>query len=95
MAKCNFSIDFKGSAEDLVAKMKKAIEDAGGIFSGNTQNGSFSVPTPLGKIAGTYTISGQTIHITITDKPFFVSCSTIEDKIKEYIGQAEELDLDE
>ena len=95
MAKCNFSIDFKGSAEDLVAKMKKAIEDAGGTFSGDTQSGSFSVKTPVGKIAGTYTISGQTIHITITEKPWIVSCSKIEEAIKKYMGQAEEQELDE
>ena len=85
MAKCEFGIDFTGSAQDLIEKAEKAIQDAGGSFSGDTSSGSFSVPTPLGKINGKYTISGQTIHITITEKPLLVPCKMIENKLKEYL----------
>ncbi|MES0491377.1 MAG: hypothetical protein ABUK01_15390 [Leptospirales bacterium] len=86
MALCNFSVDFKGSAEELVAKAKQAIEDAGGTFKGDTSSGSFTAPTPFGKIEGTYTISGQTINIAITKKPLIASCSLIEKKLKEYLS---------
>ncbi|MFC1509429.1 hypothetical protein ACFL60_07080 [Candidatus Omnitrophota bacterium] len=95
MAKCNFSIDFKGSAEELVNKAKKAIDDAGGSFSGDATKGSFSVPTPVGTIKGNYTISGQTAHFETTDKPWLVSCDTIEKKLREYLGQAASLSLED
>ena len=92
-AKCDISIEFEGSAEDLVQKAELVIEDAGGTFSGDSSKGAFSVPTPLGKIKGTYTISGQVIHILITDKPLLVTCGTIEKELKKYLGQVISLTL--
>jgi hypothetical protein len=85
MAQCNFSIDFTGPSETLIGKASSAITGAGGTFRGDSEGGDFSVSTPLGKIAGAYTISSQTIGFTITDKPFLLSCGMIEDQLRKYI----------
>jgi hypothetical protein len=78
---CNFTITFTGSAADFVTKIQTKITGAGGTFTGDTNGGSFSAPTPVGKIAGTYTINGQNAAININKKPIFVSCGSIEDYI--------------
>ena len=86
MAECQFGIDFTGSAEDLVKRAKKEIEDHGGTFQGDASSGSFSVSVPiLGKIEGAYTIKGQTINVTITKKPGLLSCGAIESQLKKYL----------
>ena len=86
MASCRFTVDFNGSASELITKAKTAIEQAGGSFNGTLTNGTYALSTPLGDISGLYTISGQTASFEITDKPFLVSCGTIEKKINGYLN---------
>jgi hypothetical protein len=85
MAKCSISIDFSSPADQLVAQAQSAITGAGGQFSGNMQNGSFSISTPLGSVKGLYRIATQQINIDITDKPMFVSCDRIESELRKYL----------
>ncbi|HXI00968.1 MAG TPA: hypothetical protein VNI52_11930 [Sphingobacteriaceae bacterium] len=85
MAKCDFSIDFTGASDTLIEKASTAIGNAGGIFNGNTDGGNFSISTPIGKIAGEYNVLGQVINFAITDKPFLLSCSRIEEELRKYI----------
>lgn len=75
---CDFSIPFTGNPEDVLAKARNAVQSQGGNFTGNTSNGDFSVSVFGNKIVGNYTVSGQTLNINITDKPFMVPCSAIE-----------------
>lgn len=82
---CNFTLPFQGSAEELVERARQGIEEAGGHFEGNTSNGSFEITSPV-TIKGQYEIKGQEISITITKKPFFVSCNRIESEMKKLIG---------
>ena len=83
---CDFSINFTGTPQDLISKAETAINDAGGAFTGNETAGSFSTPTPLGQIKGSYTITGSTINISITKKPMLLSCATIESQLRKYLG---------
>jgi hypothetical protein len=87
MANCSFSIPFSGTAADIKSKAEDAIVKAGGSFAGDTISGNFSVPTPLGEIKGTYTMDNTSpINIKISEKPFFISCKIIEDKLSGYIN---------
>ena len=79
---CDFSIPFSGSADDVLAKARKAVEGQGGNFNGDTNRGDFHVSVFGNKIVGDYTVSGQTMQINITDKPFMVPCSAIEGFLK-------------
>ena len=72
---CDFSIPFSGSTEDVLAKAKKAVQSQGGDFTGDINRGDFNVSVFGNKIVGNYTVSGQTLNINITDKPFMIPCS--------------------
>jgi hypothetical protein len=85
MAKCNFSIAFTGSPDDVFNKAKAAVEKQGGSFSGNNSSGNFSINV-FGTISGSYTISGQRLEISIEDKPMMIPCSAIENVLKSQIG---------
>jgi hypothetical protein len=85
MSKCNFSIPFSGSAEDVFSKAKTAVERQGGSFNGNASNGSFSINV-FGTISGSYTVAGNQLNIVIEDKPTMIPCSAIENVLKNQIN---------
>lgn len=86
MAQCNFSIQFNASADEVANKARTAIMGAGGSFQGNADAGTFDVSTPLGDIRGNYVIEHPVIHVTITSKPFLVSCGLIEKQLRGYFA---------
>ncbi len=88
MAQCNFSIPFQSSAQEVVSQARNAISQAGGNMEGNGDAGMFDVSTPLGEIRGSYTIENMIIHVTITSKPFIVSCGLIETQLRRYFQTA-------
>lgn len=83
---CDFSLPFSGNAEGVLAKAKKAVQGQGGSFDGDESRGDFTVSVFGNKIIGNYTVSGQTLNVVITDKPFLVPCSAIEGFLKNQIG---------
>jgi hypothetical protein len=85
MSKCNFSIPFSGSPEQMYQKAKSAVEGRGGSFSGTAQSGSFSISV-FGNISGSYEVSGQELRINIEEKPMMIPCSAIETALKGQIG---------
>ena len=91
MASCSpFDVDFSGSAQDLFNKISALIHQHGGSISGGPSGGSFSVPVPVfGTVAGTFSVSGQTCTIHITQRSFFLPCSTIESFVKSNIPSVE------
>lgn len=86
MADCNFSIEFRGSASDIVAKVQQQFQKQGGKFEGDDTVGSFSVSVLGSNIAGSYTITGSQLNVTIDSKPFFIGCGQIESLIKSQLG---------
>lgn len=87
---CQFTISFEGSATDLTRKAKTAITGAGGNFEGDDGVGQFSIATPVGKIVGSYAVEAgsQALQVSISDKPFFISCGQIEGQLKKSLGVA-------
>ena len=85
MSKCNFSINFSGSADALIQKARAAITNTGGNFDGDASSGGFIISTPLGEVSGFYTVQDQIFQISIEDKPFLVSCNKIETTLKDYL----------
>ena len=78
MADCNISIPFTDSVSGALAKAKAAIENQNGSFNGDDNSGNFEVTFLGNTIKGSYSVTGQTLNLVITNKPFFVPCSTIE-----------------
>jgi hypothetical protein len=85
MSKCNFSIPFTGTADEVFNKARAAVEKQGGTFNGDSNSGSFSISV-FGTISGSYTVSGSQLNITIEDKPIMIPCSAIENVLKSQIG---------
>jgi|HubBroStandDraft_5_1064220.scaffolds.fasta_scaffold1111061_2 hypothetical protein len=75
------SVTVKGKIEDVLKKVKSAAASKGVKFDGDEKSGKFS-----GDAEGTYTVDGQTINITITDKPFYASDSQVSDAIKKFFA---------
>jgi len=75
-------------SETLAERLKKTeaeIRQSGGSFEGTMEAGRFSGKSVLGPVVGEYCrISESEIKITITDKPFVVPYSIIEDQIRNY-----------
>ncbi len=87
MPACTFTIQFNDSADAMIQKAQTAIlQVENAIFDGNVENGTFALPTPLGIIKGSYVIEYKLAHFSIEEKPFLVSCSLIESKLKGYIN---------
>lgn len=78
MAACNFMLPFNESAISAIGKARAAIESQNGIFNGDETSGDFEVTIFGNTIKGNYNVTGQMLNLTITEKPFFVPCSTIE-----------------
>jgi hypothetical protein len=85
MSKCNFSIPFSGSADEVYNKAKAAVEKQGGSFNGDAGSGSFSINV-FGTISGSYSVSGNQLNIIIEDKPMMIPCGAIENVLKSQIG---------
>ena len=85
MSKCNFSIAFTGSPEELVERARKAITGAGGQFFGDASTGEFSLSTFIGEISGNYNAAPLKLDIEIMDKPVFISCSRIKEELEKYL----------
>lgn len=83
---CDISIPFSDTPEAVLAKAKRAVESQGGAFNGDTSGGDFNVSVFGNKIVGDYTVTGQTMNIHITDKPFMVPCAAIESFLKNQIA---------
>lgn len=78
MSDCQFSIPFSGDAETILQKAKSAVESQGGDFNGDITIGTFNVSVFGNTIAGSYSVSGNNLNITIDEKPFLVPCNAIE-----------------
>ena len=78
MSACNFDIPFSDPANVAIEKAKAAIESQNGDFNGNGKSGEFEVTILGNTIKGNYTITGQVLHLVISQKPLFVPCSMIE-----------------
>jgi hypothetical protein len=83
MAKCNVkvTVTVKGKIEDVLKKVKATAAQKSVKFEGDEKRGKFS-----GDAEGTYTVDGQTITITITDKPWYAKDSQVSDAIKNFFA---------
>jgi hypothetical protein len=85
MNDCNFSIEFRQSPGEVRRLAESAIVRAGGDFSGDERSGQFRLSTGIGSVKGNYSINGNLLSVTISDKPMFVGCGRIENEIKKYL----------
>ena len=86
MSACDFNLPFSEPATIAVGKARAAVESQNGVFNGDDKSGDFEVTIFGNTIKGNYSVGGQILNLVITDKPFFVPCSTIESFLSKQIS---------
>jgi len=76
-----FNFDRPGNITQTIQQVRSSIENKGGVFQGNEQQGNFKASG----IEGQYRVS-ERVNVTITDKPVLIPNSLIEREVKNYFG---------
>lgn len=63
------SMTLPADAQQLVPGIAEAVEDAGGLFAGDSSRGVYAVPTPMGMVEGGYAIAGRRATLQIDRCP--------------------------
>lgn len=79
MAKCSWDFEFTAPPSVVVAGIREYCVSHDGYLHGDDRSGTFdgkilAYPTHL---VGNYTITGHSIHIEITKKPW-IACATLK-----------------
>jgi hypothetical protein len=88
VAKCNFSFQLQGDPQAGFVTAKNAILKQGGTVQGDADSGSASIPSPVGKIALAYEVQGSELLVEVTDKPWVVTCTQIQDALEKALAQS-------
>ncbi len=76
----SFSVPFTGDAPSLLARARKTATDNGAQITGDTNKGTFS-----GRgVEGSYTVSGNTVNVTVDKKPVIIPWSLVESQLKQF-----------
>jgi len=78
----SISITMTAPMKALLLKGKEAAEQNGVMFTGDTTSGSFQGQG----LAGEYSTKGETLSVTLSQKPFFIPWSEVEAKAKEFLS---------
>lgn len=82
MAECSFNFKIQSDPTGKIEKVRTKIEQEGGSFNGSENEGTFSLPTPLGVVEGNYSLTNDDLKIDITRKPAFIPCTMLESELK-------------
>jgi hypothetical protein len=82
---CEFSIPINGEPQVALEKARKAVTSQGGTFNGDGNSGNFSVSVFGNTIAGSYTVAGTDLAVSINEKPFLLPCAAVESYLKSAI----------
>jgi len=81
-----FDIPMPADLQATLRHLESALVSQGGSFEGNENSGRFSGQTPVGTLSGVYSVEGEAIRVTITNKPMMAPCGAIESKIRGYFA---------
>ena len=79
-------ITVPGDIDEIVRQVQQAAAKAGGTMAGDSEGGTFTGKTPLGPIKGTYAIAGHHVTIAISEKPWLIPLSRIEQELRNYFA---------
>jgi hypothetical protein len=77
-----FSVNTQKAPDTLVSEAKQVVKENDATFEGDTSSGSFSGQG----VEGNYEMEGQTVEVTITDKPTLAPWSKVESKVREFFA---------
>lgn len=79
---CNFGIKFNMEPKTLIKIVKEQIN-----LSGDDKSGVWHVSYGKTNIKGSYSIKGNVLNISVTDKPKFISCKMIKSYLQSKLSQ--------
>ena len=78
----SFRVETQKDPDTLVKEARQVAKENDATLEGDSSSGRFS-----GKgVEGNYEIEGQTVEVTITEKPTLAPWSKVESKIKEFFN---------
>ncbi len=81
-----FEIKMTGTARELIDKTRAKLQLQGGTLTGDEHSGKITLAVPIvGIIEGNYSISGNVLTITVTEKPALLPCGLIQSKITDFL----------
>jgi hypothetical protein len=76
-----FSVNTQKDPDTLVSEAKQVAKENDATFEGDTSSGTSSGTFSGKGVEGNYEIQGQTVEVTITDKPSLAPWSKVESKV--------------
>ena len=73
---------------ELMPLILSEMKRNGASISESDSSGEFRVSTPVGAISARYRLDGNSVEVTVTAKPFAVSCGQIQDKMTDRVLDA-------
>jgi len=81
-AECSSKFNIDSNPAEIINNVKSKMENEGGNFKGDENEGSFNLPTSVGTIERNYSVSDNKLKIDITKKPMMLPCSMIESELE-------------
>lgn len=72
-----FKVNVSGNKKAILNRIKEAGRKQGVTVAGTTNGGKFS-----GLISGNYSVTGNTVTVSITKKPFIISWEDVERRLR-------------
>ena len=89
---CSYNFVIPVDPIGLMQIVKHMIEQHGGTVIGELPGVSVKIPTVIGEVRGDCRLIGDaTVNITVTKKPFFVTCEMARERLAYYISEAVKL----
>jgi len=85
MATCEFEIAYSKSTDEAKQIITDEITSNDGDIDITDNSGSFAISVPGGQVTGEITFSGDTLSVSITDKPALIPCNIIKSVIEGYL----------
>jgi len=85
MATCDFEITYSKSTDQVKQIITEEITNNDGNIQINDDSGSFTIAVPGGQVTGDVIFDGDTLSVTITDKPDLIPCTIIKSVIEGYL----------
>ena len=77
-----FTAKLSTSVEEFFAKAQKAAKKHNATLAGDECSGEFHHK----KVEGTYRVVGSSVHVTITEKPWYAPWPIVESEVRKFFA---------
>ncbi|MDZ7660385.1 hypothetical protein [Fodinibius sp.] len=85
MATCDFEITYSKPTDEAKQIITEEITSNDGDIQITGNSGAFTISVPGGEVTGEVAFHGDTLSVSITEKPGFIPCNIIKSVIEDYL----------